>query len=371
MSVPTMTLDDEMPQRHRFHGREDYYDDIGFAVVAESGDFDILMGEFFYVFQGGPSRPKSQWLGDGVANNSLHIIIPKERRGKGLSNNNFHRVGMNLPQYYQHEDLKVDRDADSVTWSLGDIRYICRPPEWELRGRHGEAEYDLTFHQLPHPVVWSYGTFREAENNGLGAGYCYLSVEGSLKVAGKTYTIHNGRGVHERLAFSESPVLDMAVVPPKHDTGDGGGFAIHGLHGDVLVWMLGRPDDPMAFITVDGKQISYLPGQGQGTVSYATTERWFDPRTGMYVPSQWHVSCASPDGVLDLDITGHGRGFYPWEMKRGYQVMLWILGVANGAFYTPDGRTIPITNQLVQHEVVKNIMVHTETMAGPDLTPSW
>jgi hypothetical protein len=48
-----------------------------------------------------------------------------------------------------------------------------------------------------------------------------------------------------------------------------------------------------------------------------------------------------------------------------------ILMGAIGAFYTPDGRCIPIKDQLVQPEVVENIIAHTKTMAGPDPTPSW
>jgi hypothetical protein len=371
--ISTFTLDDEMPQRGRFHGREDYFDDISFLILAESEGYDIMMWDIMYIFQGGPSRPRSQWLGDGVANVALQVIIPQERRHKGMYNNNFHRMGMSIPQYYRHEDLKVVRENNRVMWSVGDIHYICRPPVWELKGKHGEAEYDLTFHQLPSSsVAWVLGTFEEAEKTRMGAGYCYVSCQGTLKVAGQTYPIKDGLGVHERIAYSECRVFDLAVGPAMQDTGQGGGIAIMCFTPDIQVWIYATdPDAATAFLNVKGKEITYLPKSGKGTTSYVITERWFDPRTWLYIPSRFHITCASSEGVLDLDFQGEGRCVYPWELKRGYDLLVWVLATANGAFYYPDGRKITIKDALAYQETIKNIIVHNETMAGPDLRRSW
>jgi hypothetical protein len=47
------------------------------------------------------------------------------------------------------------------------------------------------------------------------------------------------------------------------------------------------------------------------------------------------------------------------------------LGHASGSFTWPDGRTVPIRDRLIPHEIVKNIIVHQETMAGPRIESSF
>jgi hypothetical protein len=368
-TIPTMTLDDEMPWRPLFAGRQDFYDDTGFTFTAEAGAHDIMIGNFIYTFQGGPGRPRSQWLGDGIAHNGLIVILPREQRVRGMFDNPFSRSGMNLPEYHAYDELEVERDARSVIWKLGDIQYTCTPPVWHLGGRQGEAEYDLTFRQLPAPVVWSYGTREDAVRSGMGGGYVYLTCDGTLSVAGRRYSIRNGRGVHERLCFSEKfdPIANVAI----DKNGFGSGFAIHLLDGDVWVWGLGNYDDPMFFLTVEGKELQFVPSRDGSKVRYQPLDPWHDPRSGLYLPSRWRIELESAEGRLELDAFGNGRAYYPWEFKRGYQIMYWHLGHANGTFTWPDGRTVPIRDQLIQHEIVKNIIVHQETMAGPRIEPSF
>jgi hypothetical protein len=85
----------------------------------------------------------------------------------------------------------------------------------------------------------------------------------------------------------------------------------------------------------------------------------------MLMPSRWQLVCESDEGRLDLELTASARGYYPWDLKHGYQMMYWFLCMANGAFTFPDGRRVPIVNQRAQHEIVKVIVAHQETLDGP------
>lgn len=367
-SRQTMTLDDEMPWRPMFAGRDDFYDDCGFAFVAEAGEWDIMVGNFMYFFQGGKAHPKSQWLGDGIVINNLVIITPRSARGKGMTDNNFSRNGMNQSDFFDYDELEVSRTDDCVTWSMGGMTYELSPYLWRMHGKTGECEYDVHFTQMDADVVWSYGTREDAVKTGLGGGYVYVDVTGTMTVGGKTYPIDKGTGVHERLVWSQG--MDMVSIA-GNDDGYGTGFAINMLGGDCQVWGLGVPWDPMFFLTVEGKQIEYLPGQEGKTRNYEKLDFWHDPRSGMVFPSRWRVTLESGEGKLDLELSAMGRAYYPWELKKGYQMMYWHLAVGNGKFTWPDGRVVEIKDELVQHEIVKLMMVHTETMAGPDRTPMW
>jgi hypothetical protein len=363
-----MSLEDEMPWRPDFPPEtESFYDDIGWGFTAETDELDVLVGNFIYNFQGGPRHPKSQWLADGYVINDLVVVAPKAQRGRPMADNNFHRAAMNPANFYAYDELHVTRKDDAVVWRLGDIVYTCSPPTWHLGGRSGQASFDVHFRQQPSPVVWSYGTHEDAPTHGIGGGYCYVEGEGTITVGKQVLEIRNIAGVHERLCFSTG--LDVIAQVGADTTGFGQGIAIHVLEGDVGVWALGSVDDLMFFLTVDGQHINYLPRHDGSVVTYTPLEPWHDRRSGLLMPTRWRVCCESAAGRLDLELAASGRGYYPWDMKRGYQLMYWFLCIANGSFTHPDGQRIPIENRRAQHEIVRNIIVHQETFDGPILNP--
>ena len=364
--LTTMSLDDEMPWRPAFPAHVDsFYDDIGWGFTAETDDFDVLIGNFIYNFMGGPANPKSQFLCDGWVNNNLIIVSEKSRRGQPMLDNDFHRTGMNPADFYGYDDLNVIRTDDSVTWRLGDIVYTCTPPTWHLGGTQGGVEFDINFRQFPKPVVWSWGTRDVAPAQGVGGGYCYVSGEGTIRAGRKTLELRNIAGVHERLAFTMG--LDLiGQDPPETDPpGFGQALAIHVLEGDVLIWGLGSVAEPMFFITVEGTPVTYLPAVDGSKVTYKSLDPWHDRRSGLYMPTRWQVTCESGEGRLEFELRGTARGYYPWDLKRGYQLMYWVLCLADGSFTYPDGRVVPIEQQRAQHEIVRNVLVHHETLAGP------
>jgi hypothetical protein len=361
--LQTMSLDDEMPWRSAFPPEiQSFYDDTGFSFTAETDDYDVMVGNFFYHFQGGPERPLSQWLADGWVHNDLVVIAPKSQRGKPLLDNNFHRTTMNPTDFHKYDDLKLTRTDDRVTWQLGETVFTCTPPNWHIGGRSGEAIFDVSLHQLPDPVVWSYGTREVAGGQGIGGGYCYIGGEGTITLGDQVLLLRNIAGVHERLAFSTGLNVLEGV---KRDTGFGSGIAIHVLEGDVHIWGLGDINALMFFVTVEGQHLTFLPGEPTAKVTYTPLDQWHDKRSGMLMPSRWSLVCESDEGRLDLELAANARGYYPWDMKHGYQMMYWFLCMANGTFTFPDGRQIPIVNQRAQHEIVKVVVAHQETMSGP------
>jgi hypothetical protein len=362
-NIATMTLDDEMPWRASFGDPlESSYDDIGWSFTAETDDLDVCVGNFIYNFMGGSANPKSQFLCDGWVHNNLIIVSKKAHRGEPMQDNHFHRTGMNPADFYGYDQLNVIRADDRVTWKLGEIVYTCAPPRWQLEGRQGGVEFDVRFRQLPKPVVWSYGTREVAARQGIGGGYCYVTGEGTITTGGRTLELRNIAGVHERLAITSG--LDFVGQKRLDTTGFGQGIAVHVLEGDVWVWGLGSVNELMFFVTVEGQPLTYLPHLDGSTIRYTPLDPWHDRRSGLLMPTRWQVTCESPAGRLDLELAGTARGYYPWDLKRGYQLMYWYLCMANGRFTHPDGRVVPIENRRGQHEIVRNLIVHDETLDG-------
>jgi hypothetical protein len=367
--VTTMSLDDEMPWRPGFPAdTESFYDDIGWSFVAETDELDLCIGNFIYNFQGGPAHPKSQFLCDGWVHNNLIIASPKNRRGEPLTDNNFHRTGMNPADFYGYDELEITRTGDTVTWKLGDIVYTCSPPNWHLGGSAGGVEFDVHLRQLPKPVVWSYGTREQATAQGIGGGYCYIEGEGTIKMGDRVLELRNISGVHERLVFTTGLDLIAQKGADTDPPGFGQGIAIHVLEGDVWIWGLGSVNELMFFVTVEGTPLTYMPHLDGSTIKYTPLDPWHDHRSGLLMPTRWQVVCDSADGRLELELAATARGYYPWDLKRGYQFMYWYLCMANGSFTYPDGRVVPIENRRGQHEVVRNLIVHQETLDGPILT---
>jgi hypothetical protein len=83
------------------------------------------------------------------------------------------------------------------------------------------------------------------------------------------------------------------------------------------------------------------------------------------MPSRWTIRCNSGQGELVLDVRALGRAYYPWDYKKGIQVLYWNLCLCSGTFTFPDGRIVPIRDRLANHEIIKVIMVHDERMTGP------
>lgn len=177
------------------------YEDNGFMILANSKGNDILLWTAPHIIRGAGA---GQWIvPDGRVHCTQLIVIPQERRGQGMYDNDFVRSGWHPPQYLQPEDLKIVQEDNQVTWKLEGRSYICRPPVWEVKGSHAGVEIDLTCQQLS-PAIWQWRPFEKGMEQDHAGYETFISAQGTLKVAGQTFPIENGLGVHERAILGQS-----------------------------------------------------------------------------------------------------------------------------------------------------------------------
>ena len=349
---------------------DDHYEDFGFAVVAEAGDFDIYVWEAVYIFKGGPERPKSQWLGDGVADHTMIVVVPKAWRHQGMHDNNYLRVGMSTEQYFAHDELEIVEADDTVTWRVGNMEYTSHLDTGvhEVRGEHGGCAYDLTFTQIPGTnTVPIFGELEQAAEVRAAGAYSYSTCSGTLTLGGRTHVIIDGDGLHEHIAFSECPQWDVAVVGPQRDRKGGGVYGSFRSDGLVCQIHSESPDETTIVIATQGEDIIF---QGP-SVNLERTDYWIDPKSGVSVPCRWHVIASSPDGTLDVELDGYTRGGWPWELKRCILFQTVVIATTNGTYTAHDGTVIAINDAIATMDYHRMLVCHNETLDGPDLTPTW
>lgn len=101
-------------------------------ILANSKGNDILLWTAPHIIR---RAAAGQWIvPDGRVHCTQLIVIPQERRGQGMYDNDFVRSGWHPPQYLQPEDWKIVQEDNQVTWKLEGRSYICRPPVWEVKG---------------------------------------------------------------------------------------------------------------------------------------------------------------------------------------------------------------------------------------------
>ena len=352
-------LSDELSHVQEMPLDRDYYEDHGFMILARTSDHDLLLWTSSNIIRGVGA---GQWVvPDGRVPCTELIAIPRDGPGKGLFNNNFIRDGWHLPLYQGPEALQVTQESDRVIWTFGDRRTICRPPTWEVQGRHAGVELDLVCEKMA-PAIWQWGPFEQARQNDHAGYELFVTARGTITAGGRTHVIENGLGVHEHAVLGQS----WDIIPEL-------------VNGAEFYWLLCLNNDIQTFLMrhtgrgidygqarVEGEDIRYMPSRGLGTINFHTLDRWYDPRSGLNVPSKWHLEMTSDQGTLDLHIDGRGRGYYHYTVKKGVLIMMWILAVAKGDFRFPDGRRLPIKETLVCIEWGQAILAAHEGPDGPE-----
>ena len=339
----------------------DYYENYAFWMVASSDEHDILMYTCMYVIKGGPGG--SVWLdGDTRQHITLLSVTPIERRGKGMYDNNFARVGWHPTQYGKPEDLKVTRGKDRVVWEMDGQRYIHKPPVFSVKGTHAGVEMDLDFRPAG-PAFFRWGAM-EGAGKADRAGYkSYVFPKGTIKVGGKTYEIKSGWGTqgHQIIMRPNYDIVGEWLAP--HDM-----YELDSITSDNVLIYLSRPTKGVTGqVRVGDKIIDFQPDNKKGSISFTVLEHWHDPRSGQNVPCRWHLAMASPEGTIDMDIQGQNRAYYQWDMKKGNTELMWIMCVGNGNVFMPDGRTVPIKDTLMRLEWCHTTKVAVESIDGPVL----
>ena len=292
--------------------------------------------------------PNGQWfhVGDTLEHETTLVMVPSSRRGKGMEDHDFIHTGHSMAQRHELSDLSIVQTDDAVTWKAHGRTYVSKPPLWELKGEHGGVELDLVCRQMP-PAIWVLGHYEEAMQRNTGGYDAQAEFEGTIKVNGKTYPINKGYGIRENMGVGRNTNIIGNLPQPDRMYWD------YLVSPDIMVYLFLYPKQGIqrGIVRAFGEEFLFGANNGlganQGSIHHTILDHWHDPRSGLALASKWHLSMASHQGVLDIQIAAHGRSYFYWTMKNGIRVEIWQIGTANGTFMLPDGRSVVLKDQLM------------------------
>lgn len=326
----------------------------GFVVTGRTADENVLFWSCAYVMEG---EGVNQWI-DPHARAQASIFFSVPRGQTGMADNDFVRGGLQPTEYLTPDDLKITTTEHEASWEIAGRRYVWRQGEWRIEGEHLGVGADLTCRPAA-PPLWTFGPFESIEQMNMAGYDCVVSANGSVTAGGKTFEIHDGFGSHERAIVGEGRDIMNELAKAEVFVGD---CYVDGVH---LFWAK-HPGRPIAFGRVSTASDAVMfPNMEtmQGEVQVEVTERWHDPRSGLYVPARLSVSMSGPDASAELEIVNCGRAYWHYTTRSGVMMLMWTLGRANGTV-TVNGETKTITDALVPSRWGVTIFVNQETLDG-------
>jgi len=316
-----VTLNEELSMQDRLPPGHHFMEETAFMVLGESEGCDFAMLSCIFRVGGGK---QGVWGVDDTASLQTTVqIVPQSERGN--LNNEF--IGNRCFATDWSGDCQIIKEKDRIIWQRDKIQHICHPPYWELKGEHMGVEFDLSFAGLGNTVYWM-GPFEGLAASGQ-AGFSQLAtVEGTIKAGGKTYPITPEKATGEANKFLmtfDTAALHQIPYYWLWCVGQDMQMMIYYIPGIFLV----------AEVTVDGRKVSYETDQ----LTFDELDWWVDPKTGVRVPTRWHINLSSKEGVTDVMASAGSRMFYGYLTKSGVTIHYGMLSRANGRFFSPDGRT--------------------------------
>jgi hypothetical protein len=351
-----VTLADELTHFEELNlpsARNDIWEETAIGLVAESGEYDVLLWSAGYALFG---NGRGLWGPGQSAEREIQlIVVPKSERGS-MSDNNFVRVGWTPSERLHGPEFSVTASDDDVTWDFNGLRFIAQPPQWSLRGKAGEAQFDLVCDQTGTPL-WNWGPFSKAQEADRAGYDAFVSVNGTIRTDQHDLEIVNGYGVREHIITGQSndPVRNLPAPMWM--------WWLYTIQGDVKINFFRPGPLDIGFVKYADKQVDF--GPGQGTVSFEVTEKWEDPRTAMNLPVKWALTMENDGCTVDVSISAHGRAYSHWPMSNGTRMYCYLLCTMSGTVSLPDGRTITLDDQLTVNSFHRTILNATETTAGP------
>ncbi|MBI2867211.1 MAG: hypothetical protein HYX97_02610 [Chloroflexi bacterium] len=305
-------------------------------VMATVDGQDVMFWVAPYFLHG--KTPVGFLADDAATVCTMFLAVPTNLRGK-MNDTDFVCQGFTPADYGKSKDLKVSTTRDKAVWTFRDMEFVCQPPHWSAKGRHGNISFDLNIIGTS-PTSFFIGDFKDILKTGVACFDQFTAARGAVTVNGKRYPIANGYGAHEH------PVLARAV---------GEAFS------HQMYWFIGGGDGLQFFhftwgpvnygrVLVDGKFVAADRG-----MSLAVTDWWKDPRSLATIPCRWHLTQRSKDGIFDVEAVAHGRVNRIWCLRSGYVLDVWIMGTANGHFIRPDGGATPVKDVLFTVEWMRTI----------------
>jgi hypothetical protein len=354
--APPVTLADELPRyRELDHERTDLWEETAFALIAESGDHDILLWTAGYLLK---SNGRGVWVDKAAAEHDIMFIaVPKSQRGT-MSDNNFVRAGWQPGERLRLEDVKIDADADCVRWQFDEQQFIARPPLWQARGRIAGVELDLTFAQQGQPI-WNWGAFADAAKADRAGYDVFARVDGSIRAGGRTFAIEGGHGVREHILVGQASDPVRNLPPPRVM------WWLYVTQGDIGINFFRPGSVDIGTLYAGAREIKFNPAAGLGSIAYQETAWWDDPRNGYRLPVRWRLAMASAEAVVELDIRCHGRAYEHWTLSQGVRLYCYQLCTCDGFVQFADGRKVAFENRLLLNSFNRTILVRQERFDGP------
>ncbi|MGD9999447.1 MAG: hypothetical protein AB7U39_21210 [Ilumatobacteraceae bacterium] len=332
----------------------DTSENAGFVVLARTPEADLLLWTSVYAISG---RGAGQWVvPDGRIHGTLLLVVPAGDDAP-MGDNHFARTGMHISQFLEPADHEIRIEADRSEWKVGGRTYTWEPPVWRIRGEHAGVDLDLTF-RATGAAQWRWGPLDKIVEND-SAGYeVGVAATGTITAGGRTYTITDAPGFHERPSVGESRDVVRELL-------GGAEFTSAQFFTDTLKVSLASHSGrgiKMGSVELGDDVHTFAPFMGSGDASFDILERWHDPRSGLSVPRTWHVACVSAAGALDVTITARARGYFHYLTAGGVMILMWILARADGTFRLADGTTHPIDNAPVGLRWGRNLLVADECL---------
>lgn len=334
---------------------KDSSENAGFVVLARTPTADLLLWTSVYAISG---RGAGQWVTpDGRMQGTILIVVPVGD-DRPLHDNHFARSGMHFSQIKEPADLAITIDDHHAEWAMGNRRYLWEPPVWKVQGEHAGVDLDLVF-RANGAAQWRWGTFdklTETDSAGYEVG---VTVNGTITAGGQTYQIVDAPGFHERPSVGETRDVVRELM-------GGAEFTSAQFFTDDLKVSLANHSGRninMGSVELGDHVHTFAPIMGKGSARFDILERWHDPRSGLAVPSSWHVSCVGDEGVLDVTLTARARGYFHYLTSGGVMILMWMLARADGTYMLADGTKYPIDNAPVGLRWGRNLLVADEHLA--------
>jgi hypothetical protein len=357
--TPPVTLDDDMPQYPALpQDRTDLWEETAFALVAESGDHDILMWTAGYLMK---ANGRGVWIDKQAAERDvLFIAVPRTQRGR-MADNAFVRTGWHPGERFAFDDVEIQRSADSVTWRYGEQLFISQaeqtPPRWQAKGHVAGLALDLTYTQLGKPL-WNWGSFASAAKAGRAGYDVFARVDGSITAGDRSFRIDNGQGVREHILVGQDcdPIRNLPAPRVM--------WWLYATKGELGINFFRPGTVDIGTVHDGGREIKFNPAAGLGTIRYDTLEHWEDPRNGYHLPVRWHLNMVAQDCVVDLDIRCHGRAYEHWTLDAGTRLYCYQICTCNGSVTFADGRKVEFVDHLMLNSFNRTILVRQERVQG-------
>ncbi|TNH05502.1 hypothetical protein [Testudinibacter sp. TR-2022] len=352
-----VTLEDEkthIESLSKPSSQTDLWEETALGVVAESGDYDILLWSAGYILSG---NGEGIW-GDGLtAEREIQlIVIPRSQRGT-MKNNDFVKAGWTPSERLSYEQLKVMAEQDKVTWDFNGLRFVAKPPEWALQGKAGGAEFDLHYKQIGTPL-WNWGAFKDAHKSDRAGYDAFVSVDGRIDTGSQQLEFKNGYGVREHIITGQSN------DPIKNLPAPNWMWWLYTIVNDVKINFFQVKDGfQLGFVKYDEDKQINISSQDHH-IAFDITEKWEDPRTGMNLPVKWHLKMNAEGVEVDVAIAAHGRAYSHWPTAHGTRMYCYLLSTMTGMVKLPDGRTVELDNHLTVNSFCKTILTASETSNG-------